>query len=82
MRTSLTPNLWSAKLTVLNQIGDVFRSIGACLMGIVNTIGRVCKAIIDGVVTVIDVIISCLTCGYCGRRRRMTRGTTTRRSRV
>jgi threonine dehydrogenase-like Zn-dependent dehydrogenase len=51
-------------------------------MGIVNTIGRVCKAIIDGVVTVIDVIISCLTCGYCGRRRRMTRGTTTRRSRV
>ncbi|KAL4898647.1 hypothetical protein BDV59DRAFT_197536 [Aspergillus ambiguus] len=65
---------------VISCIGDVFRSIGACLMGIVNAIGSVCKAIIDGVVTVIDVIISCLTCGYCGRRRGTMRRT--RRSRV
>ena len=65
---------------VRQQIQSVFHAIGACLMGIVNTIGAVCKAIIDGVVTLFDVIISCLTCGYCGRRRRGT--TRTRRSRI
>jgi len=37
-------------------------------MAIVNTIGAVLRAIIDGVVTVLDAIISCLTCGGCGRR--------------
>lgn len=39
-------------------------------MGIVNAIGAILRAIIDGVVTVLDVIISCLTCGACTRRRR------------
>jgi threonine dehydrogenase-like Zn-dependent dehydrogenase len=39
-------------------------------MAIVNAIGSICHAIISGVVTVIDVLISCLTCGYCGKRRR------------
>jgi threonine dehydrogenase-like Zn-dependent dehydrogenase len=39
-------------------------------MAIVNAIGSICHAIISGVVTVIDVLISCLTCGYCGKRKR------------
>jgi threonine dehydrogenase-like Zn-dependent dehydrogenase len=39
-------------------------------MGIVNAIGSILHAIIGGIVTVIDVIISCLTCGYCSRRKR------------
>ncbi|OJJ43863.1 hypothetical protein ASPZODRAFT_43872, partial [Penicilliopsis zonata CBS 506.65] len=54
-------------------IESIFHAIGACLMGIVNAIGAVCRAIIDGIVTVFDVIISCLTCQSCrggGMRRR------------
>lgn len=50
---------------------SVFRSIGACLMAIVNGIGNILHAIINGVVSVLDTIISCLTCGHYGRRRRM-----------
>jgi hypothetical protein len=53
----------------------IFRSIGDCLMAIVNGIGAILKAIIDGVVTVFDVIISCLTCGRSGRRRTRARHT-------
>ncbi|GAQ03648.1 hypothetical protein ALT_0969 [Aspergillus lentulus] len=66
---------------VVSCIRDVFRSIGACLMGIVNTIGAVLKAIINGVVSLCDIVISCLTCGYCGNRGRM-RSSRHRRSRV
>jgi threonine dehydrogenase-like Zn-dependent dehydrogenase len=39
-------------------------------MAVVNAIGSVLHAIISGIVTVVDVIISCLTCGYCSRRKR------------
>ncbi|KAI9934014.1 hypothetical protein ASPWEDRAFT_168292 [Aspergillus wentii DTO 134E9] len=63
---------------VVSCITSIFHAIGACLMGIVNTIGSICQAIISGVVTLLDVIIACLTCGYCGNRRR----TRTRRSRI
>lgn len=41
-------------------------------MSIVSAIGAVLHAIINAIVTVIDVIVSCLTCGYCGRRKRAT----------
>ena len=65
--------VWNNTNITYIQIASIFHAIGACLMGIVNTIGAVCKAIIDGVVTLFDVIISCLTCGGCGGRRRRTR---------
>lgn len=43
-------------------------------MGIVNAIGSILRAILDGIITVVDVIIGCLTCQGCsGRRRRRTR---------
>jgi hypothetical protein len=40
-------------------------------MAIVNGIGAVLKAIINSVVAVFDIIVSCLTCqGFGGRHRR------------
>lgn len=50
-------------------------------MGIINAIGSVIMAIVGGVMSLCRVIITCLTCGYCGRSggRRVK---TTRRSRI
>jgi predicted metal-binding protein len=43
-------------------------------MGVVNAIGSILRAILDGIITIFDVIISCLTCQGCsGRRHRRTR---------
>lgn len=39
-------------------------------MAIVNGIGGILTAIIGAVVSFLDIIISFLTCGYCGGRRR------------
>jgi hypothetical protein len=47
-------------------------------MAIVNGIGAILQAIISGVVTVFDVIISCVTCGAAGGRRRHRTRTRTR----
>lgn len=44
-------------------------------MAIVRGIGSICMAIINGIVALFEIIISCLT---CGRRKRKSRGTTTR----
>ena len=52
------------------QITSIFRTIGACLMAIVNGIGAVLQAIIGAIVSLFDIIISCLTCGRGGGRRR------------
>jgi predicted metal-binding protein len=43
-------------------------------MAIVNGIGNILHAIISGVVSFIDIIISFLSCGYCGGRRRRMGG--------
>ena len=46
-------------------------------MAIVNAIGAMCTAIINGIVALFDIIISCLTCGRGGgRRKRATHGGT------
>ncbi len=47
-------------------------------MAIINGIGAIIMAIVNGVVVVLDVIISTLTCHRCGGRRRMGHGRTTR----
>jgi hypothetical protein len=39
-------------------------------MAIVNGIGNILHAIIGGIVSLFDIIISCLTCGRGGGRRR------------
>ena len=39
-------------------------------MAIVNGIGAVLQAIIGAIVSLFDIIISCLTCGRGGGRRR------------
>ncbi len=41
-------------------------------MTIVNAIGTVLKAIIDGIVAFFGIIIGCLTCGKMGGRRKKT----------
>jgi len=42
-------------------------------MGIVNAIGSILRAILDGIITIFDVIIGCLTCQGCSGRRRRRR---------
>jgi hypothetical protein len=42
-------------------------------MAIVNGIGAILQAIVSGVVFIFDAIISCLTCGHAGGRRRAGR---------
>lgn len=54
-------------------------------MAVINGIGGIIMAIVSGVVTFLDIIVSFLTCGYCGGRRRgggMRRHHHTRRSRI
>jgi hypothetical protein len=64
------------------QITGVFNSIGACLLGIVHIVGSICKGIVSGVVGLFEVLVTCLTCGYCGRRSKGTgAGTGSRRIR-
>ncbi|KAF6219539.1 hypothetical protein HO133_004008 [Letharia lupina] len=53
-----------------SQIESLFQTLGSCLMAIVNGIGSVLQAIIAGIVSCFDIIISCLTCGRGGGRRR------------
>ncbi|KAI5921887.1 hypothetical protein F4810DRAFT_315057 [Camillea tinctor] len=60
---------------VVSCIQSLFRTIGSVLMAIINGIGNILHAIISGVVTFIDILISFLTCGYCGGRHRSTTGT-------
>ncbi|KAI1126173.1 hypothetical protein F5Y10DRAFT_245560 [Nemania abortiva] len=43
-------------------------------MAIVNGIGSILHAIISGIVAFFDIIISFLSCGYCGGRRRRMGG--------
>lgn len=64
------------------QIKAVFRTIGNCLMAIVNGIGAVLTAIINSIVALFDIIISCLTCGRGGGRRRGVRTRSHHTSRV
>jgi hypothetical protein len=48
----------------------MLRTIGGCIMAVVNGIGNILHAIISGIVSFFGIIISFLTCGYCGRHRR------------
>ncbi|ETI27933.1 hypothetical protein G647_00382 [Cladophialophora carrionii CBS 160.54] len=51
-------------------------------MAIVNGIGSILTAIINGIVSLFDIIISCLTCGRRTRTHRSTRTRTHTTSRV
>ncbi|KAI1504885.1 hypothetical protein F5X99DRAFT_370202 [Biscogniauxia marginata] len=63
---------------VLSCIQSIFRTIGSVLMAIVNGVGNILHAIISGIVSFFDILISFLSCGYCGRRRHSTGGTRSR----
>ena len=74
------------KLTnIPNQIADAFRAVGRAIMAVISGIGGIITAIVNGIVSFCGVIISFLTCGYCGPRRkgggmrsRRSHGTTSR----
>ena len=66
----------------LLQIKSCFQTIGSVLMAIVNGIGSILTAIIHGIVSFLDILISFLTCGYCGGKRKRTRKTHTTTSRI
>ncbi|KAJ4297610.1 hypothetical protein N0V90_005503 [Kalmusia sp. IMI 367209] len=67
---------------VVSCIKSIFRTIGNVLMAIVHAIGAACTAIINGIVALFDIIISCLTCGRGGSRRRGMKTRTHHTSRV
>ncbi|KAI1854251.1 hypothetical protein JX265_000659 [Neoarthrinium moseri] len=69
---------------VVSCIQNMFRTIGSCLMAIVNGIAGILTAIIHGIASFFNILISFLTCGYCGRKRgaRAGRSHGTRTSRV
>jgi hypothetical protein len=48
-------------------------------MSIIHGITAVIMAIVNGVVAVFSMIVSCLTCGKAGGRRKATTGTHTSR---
>ncbi|PVH84892.1 hypothetical protein DL98DRAFT_382974, partial [Cadophora sp. DSE1049] len=56
-------------------IKSLFQTIGACIMAVVNGIAGILKAIINAIASFFGIIVSCLTCGRGGGRRR--RGHTT-----
>jgi len=60
---------------VVSCIRSLCQTIGSVLMAIVNGIASVLQAIVGGIAAFFDIIISCLTCGRSGGRRR--RGGTT-----
>ncbi|RKU39791.1 hypothetical protein DL546_000412 [Coniochaeta pulveracea] len=68
---------------VVSCIRDAFRAVGNCIMAVISGIGNILHAIINGVVSFFGIIISFLTCGYCGGRshgrRSRAHGTTTSR---
>jgi hypothetical protein len=51
-------------------------------MGVVNAIASGIKVVINGIVSILGVLVSCLTCGYVGRRRRASTRTHHRTRRV
>jgi hypothetical protein len=59
-------------LAYSSQIKSVFRTIGNCIMAIVNAIAAGLKAIINAIVSLFGIIISCLTCGRGGGGRKRT----------
>jgi hypothetical protein len=68
--------------TNIHQIKSIFRTIGNCIMAIVNAIAAGLKAIINAIVSLFGIIISCLTCGRGGGRRSGMKTRTTHTSRV
>jgi len=50
-------------------------------MAIINGIGSIIMAIVNGIVSFLDIVVGFLTCNTCGgrRRHRGTTGTSTRR---
>ncbi|KAM3427035.1 hypothetical protein MY4824_009690 [Beauveria thailandica] len=41
-------------------------------MAIVHGVISICKAILDAILAYFAIILSCITCGKCGGRRRTT----------
>jgi len=66
----------SATNTTTPQIESIFRTIGNCIMAIVNGIASVLQSIIGCIANVFDIVISFLTCRRYGRRSRMGATTT------
>ncbi|KAK7426808.1 hypothetical protein QQZ08_006709 [Neonectria magnoliae] len=55
---------------VMSCIVDAFRAVGRAIMAVISGIGGILQAIISGIVSFCGIIVSFLTCGYCGGKRR------------
>ncbi|QPC69911.1 hypothetical protein HYE68_000663 [Fusarium pseudograminearum] len=62
---------------VMSCIRSCLQTIGDAIMAVIGGIGRILQAIIGAVVRFCGIIVSFLTCGYCGskggRTKRQTR---------
>ncbi|XP_044721846.1 uncharacterized protein HRG_04761 [Hirsutella rhossiliensis] len=58
---------------VVSCIRSALQTIGGCIMAVISGIGGILQAIISGIVSFCGIVVSFLTCGYCGKRRRTTR---------
>merc|ERR1711964_352265 len=56
---------------------DIMGAVVSCFESICRTIGSVLTAIVNGIVSLFDIIISCLTCGRTRRSHRSRTHTTT-----
>ncbi|KFY84078.1 hypothetical protein V500_09633 [Pseudogymnoascus sp. VKM F-4518 (FW-2643)] len=55
---------------VVSCITGMFRAIGAGIMAVIGGIGAILQGVIGAIVSFFGVLISCLTCGRGGGRRR------------
>jgi uncharacterized membrane protein YuzA (DUF378 family) len=52
----------------LQQIRSCLQTIGDLVMAIIGGIGRILTAIVNGIVRLCGILVSFLTCGYCGSK--------------
>ncbi|KAI2605040.1 uncharacterized protein GGS25DRAFT_524544 [Hypoxylon fragiforme] len=62
---------------VVSCVQSIFRTIGNVIMAIISGVGNILHAIITGIVSFFGILVSFLTCGYCGGRSRGTTGHST-----
>lgn len=48
---------------------SALQTVGGCIMAVVTGIGNVIHAIVSAVVSCVGIVVSFVTCGYCGRKR-------------
>ncbi|KAF5002079.1 hypothetical protein FDECE_10726 [Fusarium decemcellulare] len=67
---------------IMSCIRSVFQTIGDAIMAVISGIGNIIHALISAIVRFCGIIVSFLTCGYCGSRGGRARRRTGRHMRT